>query len=62
MDKIKDLYERYKSGEHFSEPFSQKKVGTLNAKDPTEIAPNNQVVQDMLKKHSPYFQKTRPLV
>ncbi|OCA86294.1 hypothetical protein F7984_13045 [Pradoshia sp. D12] len=62
MDNIQNLYERYKKGEKFAKPFSQKQVGKLSAKDPTELASNNKVVQDMLKKYSQQFQNNRHFI
>ncbi len=58
MDHIRDVYDRYKKGERFGEPFSEKKI---RVKDPSELAPNNQVVKEMLKRHSAHFPKTKPL-
>ena len=62
MDNIQNLYERYKKGEKFAKPFSQKQLGQLSPKDPTELASNNKVVQDMLKKYSHQSQNNRHLI
>ena len=62
MDNIQNLYERFKKGEKFAKPFSQKQLGQLSAKDPSELASNNKVVQDMLKKYSHQFQNKRNLI
>ena len=48
MDHIREVYDRYKKGERFAEPFSEKKI---RVKDPSELAANNQIVQEMLKRH-----------
>lgn len=62
MDNIQNLYERYKKGEKFAKPFSQKQLSQLSAKDPSELASNNKVVQDMLKKYSQQFQNNRHFI
>lgn len=58
MDHIRDVYDRYKKGERFEKPFSEKKC---RVRDPREVAPNNQVVQEMLKRHAAHLPKTKPL-
>ena len=62
MENIQNIYERYKKGEKFAKPFSQKQLGQLSPKDPTELAPNNKVVQEMVKKYSHQFQNHRHLI